>query len=85
MDLEWLSVNMKKVFYLYKSGELQRKDFSLLLQEKNGNVVYIPVEQINLIVCFGDVNLNKRVLGLLNSYSVSILFFNSSKTKWNNM
>lgn len=67
---------MKKVFYLYKSGELQRKDFSLLLQEKNGNVVYIPVEQINLIVCFGDVNLNKRVLGLLNSYSVSILFFN---------
>lgn len=58
---------MKKVFYLYKSGELQRKDFSLLLQEKNGNVVYIPVEQINLIVCFGDVNLNKRVLGLLNS------------------
>ena len=67
---------MKKVFYLYKSGELQRKDFSLLLQEKNGNVVYIPVEQINLVVCFGDVNLNKRVLGLLNSYSVSILFFN---------
>ena len=67
---------MKKIFYLYKSGELQRKDFSLLLQEKNGNVVYIPVEQINLIVCFGDVNLNKRVLGLLNSYSVSILFFN---------
>ncbi|WP_285959207.1 CRISPR-associated endonuclease Cas1 [Thomasclavelia spiroformis] len=67
---------MKKVFYLYKSGELQRKDFSLLLQEKNGNVVYIPVEQINLIVCFGNVNLNKRVLGLLNSYSVSILFFN---------
>lgn len=67
---------MKKVFYLYKSGELQRKDFSLLLQEKNGNVVYIPVEQINLIVCFGDVNLDKRVLGLLNSYSVSILFFN---------
>lgn len=67
---------MKKIFYLYKSGELQRRDFSLLLQEKNGNVVYIPVEQINLIVCFGDVNLNKRVLGLLNSYSISILFFN---------
>lgn len=67
---------MKKVFYLYKSGELQRKDFSLLLQEKNGNIVYIPIEQINLIVCFGDVNLNKRVLGLLNNYSVSILFFN---------
>lgn len=67
---------MKKIFYIYKSGSLVRKDFSLLLEEKNGNVLYIPIEQINLIICFSDVNLNKRVLGILNSYSVSIFFFN---------
>ncbi|MCR1960681.1 CRISPR-associated endonuclease Cas1 [Thomasclavelia cocleata] len=67
---------MKKVFYLYKSGELLRKDYSLVLQEKNGNIIYIPIEQINLIICFNDITLNKRVLGILNTYSISIFFFN---------
>ena len=67
---------MKKVFYLYKSGELLRKDYSLVLQEKNGNITYIPIEQINLIICFNDIILNKRVLGILNTYSISIFFFN---------
>lgn len=67
---------MKKNFYLYKSGELQRKDSSLILKEKNGNVIYIPIEQINLIICCNDIVLNKRALGLLNYYSVSIIFFN---------
>lgn len=67
---------MKRVFYLYKSGELLRKDYSLVLQEKNGNNVYIPIEQINLIICFCDITLNKRVLGILNTYDISIFFFN---------
>ena len=67
---------MKKVFYLYKSGEFLRKDYSLVLQEKNGNITYIPIEQINLIICFNDITLNKRVLGILNTYSISIFFFN---------
>lgn len=67
---------MKRAFYLYKSGELLRKDYSLVLQEKNGNNVYIPIEQINLIICFCDITLNKRVLGILNTYDISIFFFN---------
>ncbi len=67
---------MKKVFYLYKSGEFLRKDYSLVLQEKNGNITYIPIEQINLIICFNDITLNKRVLGILNTYSINIFFFN---------
>ena len=44
VDLEWLNIKMKKVFYLYKSGEFLRKDYSLVLQEKNGNITYIPIE-----------------------------------------
>lgn len=29
-----------------------------------------------MIICFSEVNLNKRVLALLNKYEVSILFYN---------
>lgn len=67
---------MKKVFYLYKSGELIRRDSSLILKEKNGNVIYIPIEQTQLIICCSDITLNKRVLGLLNTYDICIIFFN---------
>ncbi len=66
---------MKKTFYLYKSGTLKRQDSSLVL-EKNENIDYIPIEQLDMIICFSEINLNKRVLSLLNKYQVGILFFN---------
>ncbi len=67
---------MKKIIYLYKSGTLSRQDSSLVLKTKNGNIHYIPIEQIDTLICFGEVTLNKRTLSLLNTYRVSILFFN---------
>lgn len=67
---------MKKVIYLYKSGVLSRKDNSLVLIDKQNYVNYIPIEQIDTIICFGEVTLNKRTLALLNSYHVTLLFFN---------
>lgn len=67
---------MKKTFYLYRSGELIRKDNSLALMQKNGNVFYIPIEQLDTIVCFSELKMNKRVLGLLNTYEITIMFFN---------
>lgn len=67
---------MKKAIYLYKSGELQRRDYSLILRQKSGYIIYIPIEQINVIVCFGEITMNKRVFALLNSHNVSIFFYN---------
>lgn len=67
---------MKKTIYLYKSGNLIRKDDSLALITKKEQVIYLPINQINTIICFCDVELNKRVLSLLNRYNIIILFFN---------
>lgn len=66
---------MKKTIYLYKSGELIRKNGSIVLKNNNG-VIYLPIEQIDIIICFGEISLNKRLLALLNTYKISILFFN---------
>lgn len=66
---------MKKTLYLYKSGILSQKDYSLVLQTKN-NVTYIPIQQIDEIICFSEITLNKRVLTLLNKFQVTISFFN---------
>lgn len=66
---------MKKTYYLYKSGILKRKDNSLALEGKNDLVDYIPIEQVDMIVCFSEITLNKRVLSLLKQYQICILFF----------
>lgn len=66
---------MKKIFYLYKSGTLKRKDSSVVLESKE-NTSYIPIEQLDMMICFSEVTLNKRVLSLLNQYQISILFYN---------
>lgn len=67
---------MKKVIYLYKSGQLVRQDYSLVLKDKKNNNYYIPIEQIDTIICFGEVSINKRCMGLLNTYHITVLFFN---------
>lgn len=67
---------MKKTFYLYKSGTLQRKDDSLALIDKSENVTYIPIIQTNIIIVFSDITFNKRVLQLLNRYDIVVIFFN---------
>lgn len=66
---------MKKVFYLYKSGILKCQDYSLILETKT-SVDYIPIEQLDTIICFSEVTLNKRCLSLLNKKKISILFYN---------
>ena len=67
---------MKKTYYLYKNGTLKRKDNSLALEGKNDAVDYIPIEQVDMIICFSEVTLNKRVLSLLKQYQICILFYN---------
>lgn len=66
---------MKKIFYLYQNGSLKRKDNSLVLESKNKST-YIPIEQVELIICFSEITVNKRTLSLLNRYHISILFYN---------
>ena len=46
---------MKKTIYIYKSGTLMRRDNSLCLVEKNKNVHYIPIEQIDSIFALGKL------------------------------
>lgn len=67
---------MKKVIYLYKSGQLLCKDYSLILKDKKDFITYIPIEQIDTLICFGEITINKRTLSLLNKHNIVILFFN---------
>ena len=49
-------------------------DYSL--KDKKDYVSYIPIEQIDTLICFGEISINKRTLSLLNKHNIVILFFN---------
>lgn len=62
-------------FYLIKSGELKKKDNSLVLITKDEEI-YVPIEQVDTICAFGEVTVNKRLLEFLNKRSIELILFN---------
>jgi len=68
---------MKRNYYISKNGTLQRKDNSLKFKlEEDGNHKYIPVEDVDSIYLFGEVNLNTNLINFLSKNGVIIHFFN---------
>ena len=67
---------MSKSLYIFSSGTLKRKDNTLLMSFKNQPPQYLPVEAIDDILVFGDVELNKSLLELLTEKSIPLHFFN---------
>jgi len=67
---------MKKSLYLTSSGTLSRDQNTLLLELESGEKRYFPIEQVGEIHCFGEMNLNKRLLEYLAQQGVPVHFYN---------
>ena len=52
---------MKKDIYIFKSGELKRKDNTLFFESQEGKK-FIPIEETDNIYVFGEVDINKKFL-----------------------
>ncbi|KYC61679.1 MAG: type I-B CRISPR-associated endonuclease Cas1b [Heyndrickxia faecalis] len=66
---------MKKTLYIFKSGELRRKDNSLYFESEEGKK-YIPVEDTNDIYLFGEVDVTKKFLEFASQKEIAIHYFN---------
>lgn len=66
---------MKKTLYIFSSGELSRKDNTLLFEMEEGKR-FIPVEDTGEIMIFGEVTVNKRLLEFLSTKEIILHFFN---------
>ena len=68
---------MKKSLYIFSPGELKRKDNTLFFQKAdNEKPIYRPIENINEIMIFGEVNFNKSLLELLSQKEILVHYFN---------
>ncbi|MBD3184928.1 type I-B CRISPR-associated endonuclease Cas1 [Candidatus Poribacteria bacterium] len=66
---------MRKTIYLASSGEFKRKDNTLYFETKKGRK-YIPIQDTQDIMVFGEVTINKKLLDFLSQNGIPVHFFN---------
>lgn len=66
---------MKKNIYVFNDGEFRRKDNTIYFETEAGKK-YLPIEDINDILIFGEVTLNKRFLEYISQKEICLHFFN---------
>ncbi len=66
---------MRKTLYIMQSGELKRKDNTLCFENEEGRK-FIPVEDTQELMIFGEVELNKSLLEFCSQKEIILHFFN---------
>lgn len=75
---------MKKTFYLFNPGTLERRDNTLKFtpytmneagERLTGNPRYLPVEDVGEFYAFGSLNVNSAVLNFLGQKDIAVHFF----------
>lgn len=74
---------MKKTYYLFNPGELERKDntlkFTPISEDGSENSVggprYLPVEDINEFYVFGSLRANSSLYNFLGQKDIAVHFF----------
>lgn len=66
---------MKKDIFIFNDGILKRKDNTIYF-ETDGKKKYLPIEEVDNIWVFGELDLNKRFLEYASEKGVLIHFFN---------
>lgn len=69
---------MKQSYYIYNSGDLQRKDYTLRFTSYEGEKRDIPVERISDIYVMTEMTFNTAFINYISKYGIPVHFFNSN-------
>ena len=67
---------MKRNYYISSNGRLSRKDNSLSFVSEDGSNKYIPVEDVDSIYLFGELNINTKLLNFMGQKGITMHVFN---------
>ena len=63
-------------YYISSSGTIRRQDNTVLLEKNDGSKKFIPIEDVDALHVFGQINLNKEVLIFLAKAGVPLHVYN---------
>ena len=67
---------MKRSFYIYNDGMMQRKDNTIRFVNELGSKKDIPIENVGDLYVMSELNFNTSLINLLAKYGVTVHFFN---------
>ncbi|HIV92638.1 MAG TPA: type I-B CRISPR-associated endonuclease Cas1b [Candidatus Eisenbergiella stercoravium] len=67
---------MKQSYYIYNTGDLQRKDNTLRFTSYEGEKRDIPVERISDIYVMAEMTFNTAFINYISKYGIPVHFFN---------
>lgn len=67
---------MKKDYYIFKSGKLQKNNFNILFTDKDSNKTILPIKTIENIFIFSKIDLNSDVIMYFGKCNINVHFFN---------
>lgn len=67
---------MFKDYYIFNNGRIKRKDNTIYFLNKDGSKRALPIEQVDKIHLFGEVDLNTKLLNYISRYGVIFNFYN---------
>ncbi len=67
---------MKQSIYIFSNGRLKRKDNTLFFENEEGVRKFIPIENVNEIFAFGEIDMNTKVLNFLSQKEIILHYFN---------
>lgn len=63
-------------YYIFSNGTLQRKENTIYFVDCENNKKALPVEQIDKLHLFGEININSKLLDYLTRYEIILNFYN---------
>jgi len=67
---------LSRAYYIFSNGRIKRKENTVYLENENGEKKAIPIEDIDVIHLFGEVDLNTKLLNFLSQQNKPIHIYN---------
>lgn len=67
---------MAEDYYIFSNGRIKRKDNTIYFEDAECNKKSIPIEQVERVHLFGEIDLNTKLLNYISQYGVMLNFYN---------
>lgn len=67
---------MSRPYYIFSNGRIKRKENTVYIENENGDKKAIPVEDIDTIHIFGEIDLNTKLLNFLSQQNKTVHVYN---------
>lgn len=67
---------MGKDYYIFSNGRIKRKDNTIYFIDELNSKKFIPIEDIDRLHLFGEIDLNTKFLNYISKYSILISIYN---------